>query len=91
MIIIYVNCVRIVSKDTSTSVNCLEKYVLKEGIMIPTVRYLGDSIEKVQTENGSVMCEMHIVDYCKVDIANLEKNLNIYRRNLSQYGNVRCP
>ena len=59
--------------------------------MVPTVRYLGDSIEKVQTENGSVMCEMHIVDYCKVDIANLEKNLNIYRRNLSQYGNVRCP
>ena len=59
--------------------------------MVTTDRYLGNSIEKVQTENGSVMCAMHIADYCKVDIANLEKNLNADGRHLSQYVNGRCP
>ena len=59
--------------------------------MVTTYWYLGNSIEKVQTENGSVMCATHITDYCKVDIANMEKNLNADGRNLSQYVNGRCP
>ena len=56
MVIIYVDDILVVLKDISIAINYLaKKYVLKEGRMGPTKRYIFANTWKIQTVNGSVM------------------------------------
>ena len=92
MILVYVDYIMVVSKNTSTSVDYLANvYFLKEGSMVTHKQYIGTNIKKVQNENGSVMLSTHSADYCKADIANLDKNLNEDGKRLSQYDYGRRP
>ena len=54
MILIYVDDILVVFKDTINAMHYLSNIdLLKKVIMGPTNRYLGANIEKVQTENVS--------------------------------------
>ena len=56
MVIIYVDDILVVLKDISIAINYLaQKYVLKEGRMGPTKRYIFANTWKIQTVNGSVL------------------------------------
>ena len=54
MMIVYLDAILVVLKDTSTVINYFENiYVFKEGRMGPPNRYLGANTEKVHAANGS--------------------------------------
>ena len=66
-------------------------YVIKERIMGPPDRYLVANIERVQTQEGKVMWVTHSGDYCKSEIANLEKTLAADGKRIPQYRDGRSP
>ena len=92
MTLVYVDGIMVVSKDTSTAIDYLANiHVLREGIIGPPDWYLGTNIDRVKNANGRIMEAMNSVDYCKVAIANMEKTVNAYGKDLSQYGDGRIP
>ena len=50
-------------------------YVIKKGSMGPRERYLVANIDKVQMRDGKVLWATHSREYCKAEIANMEKTL----------------
>ena len=92
MVLVYVDYIQCIHKDMSVVIDALASiYVMKQGSMGLTDRYLGENNEKLQTQNSKVMWDTHSGDYSKAAIANLEKTLTAYERILSQYGYGRRP
>ena len=66
MVLVYVGDILSIHKDTSVVIDAMESiYVTKQGSIVPPDRYLGENIEKVQTQEGKVMWVTHSGDYCK--------------------------
>ena len=92
MVLVYVDDILCIHKDTLVVIDAMASiYIMKQGSMGPPDRYLGVNIKKVQTQDVNVMWATHNGDYCKAEIANLEKTLTDDRKSLSQYEDGRCP
>ena len=92
MVLVYVDDILCIHKDTSVIIDALESiYVMREGSMGPSYRYLGAKIERVQKQDGKVMWETHMKDHFKVAIVNLDKTITSDGKSLSQYEGGRCP
>ena len=53
MVLVYIDDILCIHKDTLVVVNALESiYVMKQGIMGPPYRYLGENIEKAQIQDS---------------------------------------
>ena len=64
MVLVYVDDILCIHKDTSVVIDDLESiYFMKQGRMGPPNRYLGANIEKMQTQYGKVMWANHIRYY----------------------------
>ena len=72
MVLVYVDDILCIHKDTSFVIDSLANiYVMKEGSIGPSDRYLGVKMEKVQTQGSKVIWETRSGDYFKAEIANL--------------------
>ena len=69
MVLVYIDAILCINKDTSVVIDYMASiYVMKQGSMGPSDRYLGANIENLQTQYGKVMWAIHRRDYCKVVI-----------------------
>ena len=87
MVLVYVDYILCIHKDTSVVIYALVIIcVMKQGSMVPPYRYLGANIDKVQTQYGKFIWATHSGDYCKAEIANIEKTLTDNGKSLFQDG-----
>ena len=92
MVLVYVDDILCIHKDTLVVIDALASiYVMKQGRMGPSYRYLGAKIEKLQKQYGKVMWATHSRDYYKAANANLEKTLTADGKRLPQYWDGRRP
>ena len=84
MVLVYVDDILCIHKYTSVVIDDLASiYVMEQVNMGLPDRYLGENIDKVQTQDGKVMWATHIGDYCKGKIINMERTLTADGKILS--------